>query len=138
MRWSVDMDRKVFIFTRKPRYCIRPRISEAVTRSAANEFEMAPTKRMAASVNWYRLRSTFGITRALKMACFVEGQGETWPYQRHKAKVNGSTELAEVLGPTGSFGRDALRRVQRLFRILSCKQALKQTLGVRLRACFFN
>ena len=25
--------------------------------------------------------------------------------------MNGSTELAEVLGPTGSFGRDALRRV---------------------------
>ena len=28
-----------------------------------------------------------------------------------KAKVNSSTELAEVLGPAGSFGRDALRRV---------------------------
>jgi len=25
--------------------------------------------------------------------------------------MNSSTELAEVLGPTGSFGRDALRRV---------------------------
>jgi len=47
--------------------------------------------------------------------------------QRREAKVNGSTELVEVgstelvevgstelvevLGPTGSFGRDALRRV---------------------------
>ena len=37
--------------------------------------------------------------------------------RRHKAKVKGSTELVEVLGPTGcfgptrSFGRDALRRV---------------------------
>ena len=27
------------------------------------------------------------------------------PTGRHKAKVNSSTELAEVLGPTGSVGR---------------------------------
>ena len=31
--------------------------------------------------------------------------------QRREAKVNSSTELVEVLGPTGLFGRDALRRV---------------------------
>jgi hypothetical protein len=37
--------------------------------------------------------------------CFVS------PRCCHKAKVNSSTELVEVLGPTGSFGRDALRRV---------------------------
>jgi hypothetical protein len=41
----------------------------------------------------------------LERACFVA------PRWRHKAKVNGSTELAEVLGPTRSFVRDALRRV---------------------------
>ncbi|MBV8416487.1 MAG: hypothetical protein JO251_14860 [Verrucomicrobia bacterium] len=39
------------------------------------------------------------------MASFVA------PRCRGEAKVNSSTELAEVLGPTGSFGRDALRRV---------------------------
>ena len=30
---------------------------------------------------------------------------------RQEAKVKGSTELAEVLDPARSFGRDALRRV---------------------------
>jgi hypothetical protein len=65
------------------------------------------------------------------MACFVA------PRWRHKAKVNGSTELAELLGPTGSFGRDALRRVLvrgRLQEAFPIKQALKQTRGVCLRA----
>ena len=47
------------------------------------------------------------------------GEAETDEACRHKAKVNSSTEiaevasteLAEVLGPTRSFGWDALRRV---------------------------
>jgi len=49
--------------------------------------------------------ATQSEARDSERACFIA------PRWRHKAKVNGSTELAEVLGPTRSFGRGALRRV---------------------------
>ena len=78
-----------------------------------------PSSASARLMAFHRLRSS-------------EPSSEPASLWRHKAKVNSSTELVEVLGPPGSFGRDALRRVLarnkpiviQIFRDLRAMQAL--------------